>query len=1018
MGLVFATLLSACASGRQTLPPPAPADVSPSVLQQNQPAMVRVRLASSPAGTEMTLVPAGPYVSHQLSLSRPPQGMVSDGLRAFIVSDEGLLVVGFPESQPARVLGKLSGLAAPVTQLAVGSQRLLMALDDGQLLLVDVTQPTNPVIRARYRTEAPVMDVQFNDGLFYLLLNNNALLAMKADTGSSSVQPAGRWQLPVQASALAVRGNHIWLAGPQGVSVLALGPEQPRVLDRFTQLGASNGEAWDIQLHENLALVDAGRGGLVVFDISDPDRLRWTGSFSKRGPIHGLSQHPETDAAWVSLDGGVVLSLGLGNPELPNSGAAFLAPGPVRAMAAAGPALLVATAQRVQRVIMGEEHEAAISPEGVNQGGSRRGVIRDGILYVADWFSGLHLYDISIPRQPRHLGNYHTPGSSKGVTLLDHFVLVGDDDQGLQIIDIADPRHPSWVSELPPQAMARMGLAYTMKLVGTRLYLADHRGGFHIIDLSDIRHPRRLGGVDTPGKSWAIDVREDGDRRVAFVADDSSGLLVFDVTKPEHIRQIGRFDPGGQAEDIVLRDDLAYVAFFDKGFYVLDVSDPTHPRQRGHVAIPGNARGIALAGDRAYMAGWESGLQVLDISDPSTPHIIGAFDTDGAAWGVTIDGDTAYVLDWWGGIKVLDISQPAQPSLLARYHARGTLRKMSTKGNYLYAASGAGGVQVFDIRNPLNPIWVRGLNLAGDSQDLWLEDDRAYVASGGGGVAILDTLDPFYAQQIGAIDTPGEAYRVCAYNEYLYVADRQAGLLVLDVRDPRRPRQVAQYDLWPKDLWIDEQGLWVATATGITRWTLGNNGRLGQAQSRTVPDVTLVRAQEQQLATARAGGLVELWRVGADGIQPLARYPMHEPVVDLQLAGNSLYVLTRSGLTVLERDNADRLRPNTHYPATGVATGMVLANDAAFFSGGVSMASVSLLPPVSITPTTSGAFAMVLPKGLPRGDYHLQFTAPGGQRWIQPWALSVQFQAPNQRRFGLAAFRRLLKTPLKPPPEP
>ena len=65
----------------------------------------------------------------------------------------------------------------------------------------------------------------------------------------------------------------------------------------------------------------------------------------------------------------------------------------------------------------------------------------------------------------------------------------------------------------------------TMKLVGKILYLADHRGGFHIIDLSDIYHPRRLGGYDTPGKAWDIDVKN----KVAFVADDRAGLLMFDV---------------------------------------------------------------------------------------------------------------------------------------------------------------------------------------------------------------------------------------------------------------------------------------------------------------------------------------------------------------------------------------------------------------------------------------------------------------------------------------------------------
>ena len=1019
-------LLGGCAG---TLPAdlaPPTVEVTPPRLQQHKPAVLTVKLDPPAApGTRMTLVPAGPYVSHSLPLSVPPSALVSDGRRAFVAGDRELLVVDFPDSRPARVLARVSGLPAAVTSLALGTRQLLMALADGQLLLMDIAQPGVPTVVARYRAGAPVRDLQFEAGRFHLLTGDGELLSLRVDTGSGgepSLREHGRWRLPTPATALAVRGTRVWLAGPQGLSVLALDAQRARPLDRFSRLGASHGEARDIQLHGDLALLDAGPGGLVVFDISDPDRLRWTGSFSKRGAIRGMSLQPEADAVLVSLDGGTVLSLGLHNPELPDSGAAYRAPGPVQAMAAAGPALLVASTGGLQRVIMGDEHTAAISPEGVNLGGSRRGVIRDDILYVADWFSGLHLYDISLPRQPRHLGNYHTPGSSKGVTLMGDYALVGDDDQGLQIIDIADPRHPAWVSELPPQAMSGIGLAYTMKRLGTRLYLADHRGGFHIIDLSDIHQPRRLGGVDTRGKSWAIDVRVRGDRHIAFVADDSSGLLVFDVSDPGAIRQLGAFDPGGQAEDVVLRGDLAYVAFFDRGFYVLDVSKPSRPRQRGHVAIPGNARGIALAGDRAYVAGWESGLQVLDIGDPSAPRIVGAYDTDGAAWGVNVRGDTAYLLDWWGGIKVLDIREPERPALLARYHARGTLRRLRVRGNYLYAASGAGGVQVFDIRNPLNPIWARGLDLEGDSQDLWLEDDRGYVAGGDAGIAILDTLDPFYARQIGVIDTPGEAYLVRAYNEYLYLADRRAGLLVWDVREPRRPRRVAQYELWPRDLWLDEQGLWVATADGISQWALADDGRPRRLWQRAMGGVTLIRSREGLLATARrretGDGLVELWRSGPGGIQPLARYRASGEVLDLQFAADGLQVLTAGGLTVLGLDGAGALWPSVHYPSTGAATGMASVNGAVFFSGATAMASVQLLPPVAIRADAADRFTMALPEGLPRGDYHLRFTTPDGAGWTRSRALSVSLQAPNKRRFGLEAFRRLLKTPLKPPSEP
>jgi len=787
---------------------------------------------------------------------------------------------------------------------------------------------------------------------------------------------------------------------------------------------STSGIPSDVQLQGQLALVADGRGGLQVFDISDPETLQWRGSFNKRGAIRGFSLSEETtggSSALLALQNGGVLRLGLGNPELPSSGAALYTESPVMFSSLQGDAAVLATTKGLQRAMMVGGGDGAISPEGLNLGGSRRGVIRDDILYVADWFSGLHLYDISNPRQIRHLSNYHTPGSSKGVALMGNYVLVGDDDQGLQIIDVEDPQHPSWTAELSPKAMADLGLAYTMKLVGKILYLADHRGGFHIIDLSDIYHPRRLGGYDTPGKAWDIDVKDN----VAFVADDRGGLLMFDVSDPAKPEPFAQFNPGGQAEDVALQDGRAYVAFFDKGLYTLDVSDPHNAQVIGHTPIPGNARSIELGDGLIYVASWEAGLQVVDTrfsvdKGPAVPRIIGSFDTDGAAWGVKVKDGFAYVLDWWGGIKVVDVRQPSRPAYVGRYQARGTLQQLRTKGTYLFAASGAGGLQVYDIKNPLNPIWAKGLDLDGQAQDLWIEDSRAYVAAGDGGVAIFDILDPFYTRQVGGVDTPGEATKIVAGNDYLYIADSQTGLLVMDVRDPQRPVEVARYNVRVQDLWLDEQALWLVSPAGLVEWQVAGDGRL--QQGITVPGAFVnVRIRDDVLVAATRTGIIKLWRRTTQGLEALGQYASGDTVTGLQLSGDALYVLgAHDGLQVLDISQPRSPWLTTAYPATGRHSGLAIARGAAFIAGEAKLASVTLLPALSVSVKTVSVknqqeLTLQVPAALPRGEYHLLAVGPKGQRQVLPKAFKLQFAPPGQRNTTLDAFRRLLKVPLKPP---
>ncbi len=994
--------------------------LAPSVLQQGKTAHVTVQVEQWAPDAQLVLMPAGPYVTHQLALPAAPQSMTTNGSRTYLATaDRQLFIVDFPpQTDRARTLRQLT-LIAPATQLHIVNQQLLAVLANGNLQWWDVSRPTAPIIRATLTSPGKLLDVQADARNIYLLLDagtGTTQLQRWIFTATTPPRLDRQWLLPVAATAFVVRDQHLWTVNTEGIAVLDISGEQALLKDTRTTSGISS----DVQLQGQLALVADGRGGLVLFDISEPDVLQWRGSFNKRGAIRGFSTDKEsTDNKNVLLvlHNGGVLQLSLGNPELPGSGAAFHTDAPIILSTLQDDVALLATENGLQRVMMLGGGDGAISSEGLNLGGSRRGVFGAGnnenILYVADWFSGLHLYDISNPRQLRYLSNYHTPGSSKGVALLGNYALVGDDDRGLQIINIEDPYHPRWTAELPPKAMARLGLAYTMKLVGATLYLADHRGGFHIIDLSDIKHPQRLGGYDTPGKAWDIDVVDD----VAFVADDRAGLLIFDVSDSSSPKPFAQFNPGGQAEAVALQDGRAYVAFFDKGLYTLDVRNPRKASVIGHTPIPGNARGLELGDGLVYVASWEAGLQIVDTRNSIVPRIIGSFDTDGAAWGVKVKDGYAYVLDWWGGIKIVDVGQPSWPTYVDRYQARGTLQQLRSKGGYLYAASGIGGLQVYDIKNPLNPIWVTGLDVDDQAQGLWIEGERAYVAAGEDGVVIVDIRSPFYARQTGRVDTAGAATAVAAANGYLYIADNQAGLLVVDASNPQQPVEVADYNVAVRDMWLHKQMLWLVTDSGLSGWEVTEDGHLSR-KFAVSGDFVTVRAQNDLVVAATQAGTVSLWRQTSQALNVLGQYISSDTITDLQIAGKSLYLLgPRAGLQVVDIRQPESPRLTTLYPATGNHTRFAIARDAAFLAGETRLASVTLLPTLTVTAKNEKELSVQIPASLPRGDYHLLAVGPTGQRQLLPNALTLQFAAPGKKNVTLDAFRQMLKAPLKAPAE-
>ena len=986
--------------------------------------------------TQFALIPAGPYVSHRQPLDFQPLAITSDSQYTYVatrsskINHSNLLIIEFTTDGQSKILGKILSIDGIINRLSYKNKQLTLTLDQGGIKIIDVSKPTSPAAILNYPTTSPVLDIQHGEQTSYLLLANNSLLEVdfsNSSTGKPLSNLLHRWNLPVTAKSIAVHNNHILVAGSQGIASIRLTNTSARLIDLYK----TSGTPQSVQLHESLAIVADGPGGLLVFQIHLNGKLNWLGSYNKRSDITGLStSNSNTKNVIVTLANNSIMSINLSNPELPGSGVAFKPEHPILATAMSGslnnssPAALLATEKSLLRVVLTGNNRQLISPEGVNQGGSRRGEIRDNILYVADWFSGLHLYDISDPKNIQHLSNYHTPGSSKGVVLFNNYALVGDDDQGLQIIDIRNPQQPRWVSELAPESLSGIGLAYTMKLVDNILYLADHRGGFHIIDLSDIHHPKRLGGYNTPGKSWGIDVVNN----FVFVADDTSGLLVFDASNKNKPKLVGQFNPGGQAEDVLIKNNHAYVTFFDKGLYILDIRQPQNPNVVGHTSIPGNARGLALAEGLAYIAGWESGLQIVDISKPETPNIIGSYDTDGAAWGVNIKDGVAYVLDWWGGLKAIDVKRPSNPVYLSRYHASDTLQQLRSRNKYLFAASGSGGLQVFDIKNPLNPVWATGVDFSGNALDVWLDEDRAYVATGENGIVILDTLDPFYTHRIGLVKTPGQALRVRAWNEILYIEDSLAGLMVIDVRDPQHPRELGRYPMQINDLWVDDNAIWASTAQGLVWWQHSDSGLLLERNLLTIPGgINWVRSHNDLVVTAHKNGNLTLWQKTPEGLLSLSQYKTHEFLSDLQLEQNTIYALgNRSGLMAININDPRAPRLTAVYPATGKHTRFEITQGqnqgAAFFAGEPRLSSVTLLPSTGLTSKFSSdrpeEIEINLSPRLPIGQYHLLATSPGGQRELLPNALSVQFSAPNQGKSTLKAMRQMLKDPLKPPTEP
>ncbi|WP_455375556.1 LVIVD repeat-containing protein, partial [Kaarinaea lacus] len=822
----------------------------------------------------LTIVNGGPYLEN--SIIFPIEGKFLDKMDGHIISvdiNNDLHLVDFNVKPAKQTLG--ISLINEVTAIATYHDQIFIGFKETGLLKFNTSIDKKSVKKQQISSAPNITQIKIHNNVLYYLSDGRKITSYPLVPDAQNNLEPQSWDLPVVVNDFAVIEDGFALLSSSGLGIV-----ERANASTFTSSFPLQGSKRQITVQENIALVADGNGGMVLIDIQDRQNLRWLGSHNKLRSIYKIQS--AKNKAYV-IDRGVRLaSINISNVELPITGSFYKPEGEIQDFLLGDNAVYVATSTGIEKVIFPDASHGQISNEGINQGGTRRAFITGHLAYVADWFSGLHIYDISNPATPRHIGNFHTPGSSKGVIVENGYAYVGDDDHGLQIVDVRNPEKPVLAG-----SVLTTGLAYTLKKRGDLVFLADHRGGFHIINVADVSKPFIVSSHNTSGKSWAIDVKDN----IVFVADDNSGLLVFDISNLKQPKQIGQFDPGGYAEDVAIRDNIAYVSFFDKGFYLLDISTPNKPVLISHIDIPGNARSVVLQDHYAYIAGWESGLQVVDISNSKSPHIVGSFDTQGSAWGVDIYENHAYVWDWWGGVKVINVTNPAKPEFTAQYHANSTINKLRQKNNFIYTANQTAGVQVFDINNVLNPIWTTGADVSGSVVDVWpsQQSDTLFAISDQAGLIVFDITDPFYITRLGSYKINGVAKIVREYNDKVYVATKNGKLLIFDSSNIHKLTAVQTLDIDAEDMWVDRQTVYVASAAeGLVTFPLTSTGRVNPKKQVISEAMHKVTASEKYLVAATDSHNISIWNRHIKGIVLLNTFEIDDRILALALNSDTL----------------------------------------------------------------------------------------------------------------------------------
>lgn len=272
--------------------------------------------------------------------------------------------------------------------------------------------------------------------------------------------------------------------------------------------------------------------------------------------------------------------------------------------------------------------------------------IAGGYAYVAAWYDGLWVLDVSDPTMPYVVGSCAVPGFAGNVDVVGGYAYIASSWGGLQIVDVSEPTAPVVVG-----SCSLPGEARDVAVVGSYAYIGDGDGGLQVVDVSDRAGPVLAGSCWLPGFAHGIAVSGSH----AYVGAYWGGLQVVDVSVPSMPTLIASCGLPYEAIGVALSGGLALVGSGYGGLQVVDVSDPIAPAAVGWCSLPDYAMNVAVIADRAYVADGAGDLQVVDFSDATAPHIAFHYAVPGNVYGVALATGKAFVGTDSGAMQVLDI---------------------------------------------------------------------------------------------------------------------------------------------------------------------------------------------------------------------------------------------------------------------------------------------------------------------------------------------------------------------------
>jgi hypothetical protein len=586
-----------------------------------------------------------------------------------------------------QLLRKLSAIGGPNLSVESGPGETLFVGYGSVVHSLTIADPRVPRIMSSFWTSGKAWGLHYSNGRLYVADLRNGLIVLNA-ANPRCLRLCGQVETPGHLRDVFVRDDLAFLAdGPAGLAIADVSdPLNPVELFRDNCWGH---EARAVTATERHIYVATSDGQLCVFEVTTPttfDRRSITNSgLNVAQDIHVLGTH----AYMAALGNGVAL-FDVANPDAPTRLPTWKDPdSPIDTIATG----LHFEGQRAYVSLkapyddIGTQASLLVldcsqSPQ-LNSIGPRARTgapedtyavrVKRNTAYVAHDDAGLRAIDLDTRTA---FERSVLPSSVMyDVATTTKFAYVADYYTGLSIVDISNPYKPylagSWYRpDYDSIRLSEADRAPRVAVSGTGLvFLARGGQGLYVIDTStpdqsDCHHPGNIFDVDFQDFLYLV-----GERQNAATGENQYVLRILSVGDPVSLDLLAEVVLAGSPRSVSIGESVVCVTY-DADILAIDVGNPAEPVVGRPLNLPsGINMGVSVHDRLAAVVGNNGTTFLVDVRDISNLTIRGqwAIEPSDNGLSVLIHGSRLYIGYANSGLRVLDVSNPTSPVLTGIY---------------------------------------------------------------------------------------------------------------------------------------------------------------------------------------------------------------------------------------------------------------------------------------------------------------------------------------------------------------